>query len=175
MELIKKSGHFLLLLGVLIVTLLALNLMRAQQAVPGSTSVQAVQPLYTCNQFATATGAANTAVTATLTPPAGQFLYICSIYISTANNAAVTPAAGPAPIFTTTNLQNNLVWWGDNSGGCFVSACAAGTTGVMVKVTDNVYPLLLKTQTSGTAFTIVTSAGQSTQSVRINVTGFFAP
>jgi hypothetical protein len=150
------------------------RMMSAQQAVPGATPVQQAQPFYNCNQTATATGAANTAVTATLTPPAGQFVYICSIYISTANNAALTPAAGPAPIFTTTGLQNNLVWWGDNAGGCTSTACAAGTTGALVKVTDVIYPLLVKSNSSGTAFSIVTSAGQSTQNVRINVTGFFA-
>jgi hypothetical protein len=149
--------------------------LHAQQASPGATPVQQQQPFYNCNQTQTATGAANTAVTVTFTPPAGQFLYICSIYIVTASNAAVTPAAGPAPIFTTTNLQNNLVWWGDNAGGCTSTACAAGVTGALVKVTDTVYPLLLKTAAAGTAFTLVTSAGQASESVRINVTGFFAP
>jgi hypothetical protein len=137
----------------------------AQQTSAGATPVQQVQPLYNCNQTATATGAANTAVTATLTPPGGQFVYICSIYIATANNAAVTSAAGPAPIFTTTNLITNLVWWGDN---------AVTTTGTRVLVTDAVYPLLIKTAQPGVAFTIVTSAGQSTQNARINVTAFFA-
>lgn len=138
----------------------------AQQLVPGATQVQPVQALYNCNQTATATGAANTAVTATLTPPAGQYLYICSIEIHEAANAAVTAAAGPAPIFTTTNLATNLVWWGNNG---------TQTTGQNTPVLAAYYPLLLKTAVTGTAFTIVTSAGQSTDSVRINVTGFFAP
>lgn len=146
----------------------------AQVAAPGSTLVQPAQPLYTCNQTATATGAANTAVTVTLTPPAGQYVYICSVYIATANNAAVTPAAGPAPIFTTTNLTSNMVWWGDNAGGCSSSACVTGNTGYKVTVTDVVYPLLIKSASAGTAFTIVTSAGQATQNARINVTAFFA-
>lgn len=137
---------------------------RAQQSTPGATAVQQVQPLYNCNQTATATGAANTAVTATLTPPAGQFVYICSIYISLVANAAVTGAAGPAPIFTTTGLQNQLVWWGDNS---------SLTIGQLKPVTDIAYPLLVKTNATGTAFSIVTSAGQSTENVRINVTAFF--
>jgi hypothetical protein len=143
-----------------------LYVLRAQNPVPGATPVQPVQPFYNCNQQATATGAANTAVTATLTPPAGQYVYVCSIYIATANNAALTAAAGPAPIFTTTGLQNQLVWWGDNS---------VATTGTKVLVTDQVYPLLIKSNAPGTAFTIVTSAGQSTQNARINVTAFFAP
>ena len=176
MRIIRTRWLYPMLLAAFILTALTVGfVVHAQQPVPGATSTQAVQPLYSCNQFQTATGAANTAVTVTLTPPAGQFVYICSIYIASANNGAVTPAAGPAPIFTTTNLQNNLVWWGDNAGGCSSSACVTGNTGYLIKVTDSVYPLLLKSQTSGTAFTIVTSAGQSTQNVRIDVTAFFAP
>ena len=119
-----------------------------------------------CNVTTTATGAANTAVTATLTPPAGQYVYVCAIYISQAANAAVTGAAGPAPIFTTTNLPTNIVWWGNN---------ATQGTGLLTVVTDSTYGFPMKSQTPGTAFTIVTSAGQSTNSVRINVEAYFAP
>jgi len=119
-----------------------------------------------CNVTQTATGAANTAVTVTV--PAGgslMFFYVCSIDISMVANAAVTGAAGPAPIFTTTNLQNNLVWWGDNS---------SLTIGQQKQVVALSYvPFGLKTALSNTAFTIVTSAGQATQNVRINVTGFY--
>jgi hypothetical protein len=137
----------------------------AQVSSQNATLVQQAQPLYTCNQTATATGVANTAVTVTLTPPAGQYVYICSVYIAEATNAAVTVGAGPAPIFTTTNLPNNMVWWGDNS---------ALAQGVQKTLTDVAYPLLIKSNVPGTAFTIVTSGGQATQNVRINVTGFFA-
>ena len=119
-----------------------------------------------CNQTATATGAATTAaaVTVTLTPPDRQFVYICSIDITEVANAAVTGDAGPAPLFTTTNLDTNLVWVGDN---------ATQGTGWSKQVLSQVYAIPLRTATAGTAFTIVTSAGQSTQSVRINIVGFF--
>lgn len=137
----------------------------AQVAQPGATPVQSFQPLYVCNQTATATGAANTAVTATLTPPSGQYVYLCHIDISLVANAIVTGAAGPAPIFTTTNLPNNLVWWGDNG------SLTTGQLKPVVTIPFGVVPL--KSATAGTAFTIVTSAGQSTQSVRINVSAFF--
>lgn len=152
-----------------IVALIALGFflpLRAQQAIPGATPVQQVQPFTTCNQTATATSAGNGAAVATLTPPAGQYVYICSIYISEAINATVSGAAGPAPIETTAGLQNNMVWWGDNS------SLAQGT---FVKIVDDQFPLFLKSNASGTAFTITNSAGQSTQNIRINVTGFFAP
>lgn len=139
----------------------------AQVQAPGATYTQAAQPLYACTQTATATGAANTAVTATLTPPAGWYVYLCHIDIVEVANAAVTGAAGPAPVFTTTNLPTNLVWWGDNS---------TLTTGQMKPVlTLPVGVVPIKSATAGTAFTIVTSGGQSTQSVRINVSAFFAP
>ena len=120
-----------------------------------------------CDQTATATGLATTAaaVTVTLTPPVGQYVYLCSIDITEVANAAVTGAAGPAPLFTTTNLRTNLVWWGDN---------ATQGTGFHKIIVDKVFPIPLRSQTRGTAFTIVTSAGQSTQSVRINVSAFFA-
>lgn len=155
-------------LGFVAAAVLALPLLvAAQQPVPGSTPVQAFQPLYSCNQTATATGLGNATVTVTLTPPAGQFVYVCSIDIVEAANALVTVGAGPAPLFTTTNLPANLVWWGDNS---------ALTQGVMKNViTLSFTAVPLKSNAAGTAFTIVSTGGQSTQNVRINVTAFFAP
>lgn len=133
----------------------------AQQSV-----TQSASRLDACAVQATATGAANTAVTATATPAAGQFFYLCSVYIAEAANAAVTGAAGPAPIFTTTNLPTNLVWWGNN---------ATQLTGTLSVVVDSTFNPPIKSATAGTAFTVVTSAGQSTDNVRINVTGYFAP
>ena len=120
-----------------------------------------------CDRTATATGVATTAaaVTVTLTPNVDQYVYICAIHIVEVANAAVTGAAGPAPLFTTTNLATNLVWWGDN---------ATQGTGFHKIIVDKVFPIPLRTATRGTAFTIVTSAGQSTQSVRLNLVGFFA-
>jgi hypothetical protein len=137
-----------------------------QQIVPGSTPVQAWQPLYVCNQTATATGAANTAVTLTMTPPSGQYVYLCHVDISLVANAAVTGAAGPAPIFTTTNLPTNMVWWGTNE------TLGTGAMRPVIALPFGVVPL--KTATAGTAFTIVTSAGQSTETVRINASAFYA-
>lgn len=135
-----------------------------QAAVTGATPVQSVQPFYSCNLTQTATGAANTAVTLTMTPNGGECIYLCDLDISVAANAAVTGAAGPAPIFTTTNLPTNLVWWGTNE------TLGTGAMRQVVQKSWGVVPL--KTNTGGTPFTIVTSAGQSTMNVRINATGF---
>jgi hypothetical protein len=149
----------------LAVLLCVIGIVYAQQVVPGATAVQQVQPLFSCNQQNTATGLGNAAVVVTFTPPAGQAFYICSIHIAETANATVTVAAGPGPIFTSAGLQNALIWWGDNS------ALAQGVEKVLV---EEIFPIPLRAQT-GTAFTITTSAGQATQNVRLNVTGFFAP
>jgi hypothetical protein len=155
-----------LLRTLVVLLLIALPWAANAQQSSGVLVQQNATRLDACNVTTTATGAANTAVTATITVPAGQHFYVCYIHIAQAANAAVTGAAGPAPIFTTTNLQTNLVWWGNN---------ATQGTGLYTLVTDSTFGFPLKTLTPGTAFTIVTSAGQSTNSVRINVAGYFAP
>ena len=137
----------------------------AQQPIPGATAIQQFPPLYACDQTATATGAANTAVTASIPAQNGKYIYVCHVDIFEVANAAVTGAAGPAPIFTTTNLATNLVWWGDN---------ATQGTGWQKQITNNTWNTIpLKTAAPGTAFTVVTSAGQSTQSDRINISAFY--
>lgn len=133
-------------------------------AAPGTPVQQDAQDLKAAALQNTATGAANTAVTATIGAYVGGCIYVTDIHISQAANAAVTGAAGPAPIFTTTGLATNLVWWGDNS---------TVITGVQKVVLDHHFTNPLKVNPS-TAFTIVTSAGQSTHNVRINVLAYAA-
>lgn len=142
------------------------SFMVAQNGVPGTITQESPTSLRAPVFTTTATGAANTAVTVTAPGQSGLYFYLCGVYIATANNAAVTAAAGPAPIFTTTNLPTNLVWWGNNG---------IATTGLLQVVTDAQLPVCLKTAAPGTAFTIVTSAGQSTMNARINITGYYAP
>lgn len=147
--------------------LAALVLALASDAVAASgTPVQQDgQDLKAAKYEATATGAANTAVTATITGIPGACLYITDVYIAIVANAAVTGAAGPAPIFTTSGLPTNLVWWGNNT---------TLVIGDLKVVTDKHFANPLEVNSS-TAFTIVTSAGQSTESVRINVLAYAAP
>lgn len=137
----------------------------AQQLAPGATPVQSLQPLYSCDQAFTATGLGNATVTLTVPGQAGRVFYICAIDIQQIANAAVTGAAGPAQLFTTTNLVNNLVWWGSNT-----TLVIGATINVMVH-DYGVAPV--KTLLPGTAFTIVGTGGQSTLNVRMNVTGFY--
>ncbi len=153
--------------GLVISALLFGGYLHGQQALPtGGTLVQPAPPQYPCNQTATATSAGNGSAAVSFAAVPGQAFYICSIYISEVANAAVTGAAGPAPIFTTAGLQNNLVWWGDNS---------SLTVGQLKVVTDVTYPFGQVKAIPNTTFSITNSAGQSTQNVRINVTGFYGP
>ena len=133
----------------------------------GVTPVQPYQFAVACDQAFTATGAGNTTVTLTSgTPPAGTVFYVCTLDITEIANAAVTGAAGPAEVCTTTNLINNMTWWGENG---------TLTTGQMKPlIVQNWLPLALKSVTPGTAFTVACSGGQSTYNVRANMTGFFA-
>lgn len=129
---------------------------------------QSPSRLDSCTVEATATAASSAVATATVTPPAGQYFYVCSIYIVETINAAVTGAAGPQPIMTSTNLQNNLVWWGDNS--------QTFGAGALIPIANSRFGVPLKSQTAGTAFTIASNGGgQSTSNVRIQFTGYFAP
>lgn len=137
----------------------------AQQIAPGATPVQALQPLYSCDQAFTATGLGNATVTLTVPAQTGKVFYICAIDIQQIANAAVTGAAGPAQLFTTTNLVNNLVWWGTNT---------TLVIGAQVNVITHDYGVApLKTLLAGTAFTIVGTGGQATLNVRMNVSGFY--
>lgn len=138
----------------------------AQVAVPGSTPVQSFQPLYSCDQTFTATGAGNATTTVTSGAQTGKYFYLCHIDIVEAANGAVTGAAGPAPTCTTTNLLNNLVWWGENG--------TLGTGAMKPILTLAFGSVPLKTLQASVAFTVACSGGQAAESVRINMSGFFA-
>lgn len=141
--------------------------LHAQTPDPSATRVQQVQPLVVCDQSFTQTGAANGTVTATTgTPPGGTVFYVCTIDINEIANAAVTGAAGPAEVCATTNLPNNMTWWGSNA------TMTAGQLTPVITLSWGAYPL--KSTTGGTAFTIACTGGQSTYNVRVNMTGFFA-
>lgn len=129
---------------------------------------QSPTDLRACTMTATATAASNAAATATLTPPSGQYVYVCSIYIVETINATVTGAAGPKPVINTSGLSTNLVYWGDNS-----STLGAGG---LIKIADSRFGFPLKTSQPGVAFSVASDAsGQATSNIRIFITGYFAP
>lgn len=147
---------------------LLILLLLASQASAQVLTNQSPSDLRSCTAESTATAASNAVATVTLTPPAGQYVYICSIYIAEVINATVTGAAGPLPIMTTTGLQTNLVYWGDNS-----QTLGAGG---LIKIADSRFGFPMKTASPGTAFTIGSSGtGQSTSNIRMTITGYYAP
>lgn len=112
----------------------------------------------------TASGAGNTTVTCTLgPPPAGQFVYVHTCTSHEVANAAITGAAAPAGVLTTTNLPTNFIWSADN---------ATQGTGWQKEIMKEVWPNGLKTAQAGTSFTIAQTGGQSTQTFRINCAGW---
>lgn len=137
----------------------------AQQAAQGATPVQAFQPLYSCDQSFTATGVGNTTVTLTIPAQTGKFFYFCHLDINIIANGAVTAAAGPAEVCATTNMVNNMTWWGDNG------TYGTGQLKNVVTLQFGIAPL--KSLLAGTATTIACTGGQSTYNVRVNLTGFY--
>lgn len=150
---------------VLVCALLVPGVVSAQAQVPGATPVQAFQPMYACDQAFTATAAGNATTTATAPAQPGKVFYFCSVDIALIANAAVTGAAGPALACTTSNLINNLIWWGTNE------TLGTGAMRAVTNLSFGVVPL--KSLVAGTATTIACSGGQSTYNVRVNITGFY--
>lgn len=134
----------------------------AQQSGSPTRVQQDPQMLTACNQTATATGAGNTSVVATLAPGGGNYVYICMIEVEIGANGAVTGAA-VVQACTTAGLATNLVFEGDNS---------SLTTG-QVKIQPYYFAQPLKTSAPGTSFTVTCSGLQSTQTVRVNLAGYY--
>jgi hypothetical protein len=118
--------------------------------------------LTACNQFATATGAGNTSVAPSLNPGGGNYVYVCMIDIEVGANAAVT-GAGVVQGCVTAGLSTNLTFSVDNS------TLTAG----QLKVQPYYFAQPLKTSSPGTTFTVTCSGLQSTQTVRVNLSGYF--
>lgn len=153
-----------------IVTLITLigyvGAVKAQQYNLAQLTQQSATTLTAAAVECTATGAGNTTVTCTLgPPPAGLYVYVTNCTAHQVANAAVTGAAGPAGVFTTTNLQTNLIWYADN---------ATAGTGARTEAMKELWPNGLKTAAPGTSFTLAQTGGQSTQTMRINCAGYFA-
>src|SRR5262245_56603527 len=107
------------------------------------------------------------AVTATITPPAGQFVYINSIEANAFAQAGAAPTFGTAASLTTTNIT------GTPTFGVFpMQAQAAGNS-----IANFFYSLAgngLKSSAPGTAVTVV-SPSVSNVGWHIAICGYFAP
>ena len=106
---------------------------------------------------------ASSAATITITPPSGQYVYIVGADISNCGDATGVTAAATTNI-TTTNL-NGLTWLmgsGTGAGACVTPPF------------PNFGPGGLKSAQAGTAVTFVLPTFATHQTIRLNVTYFFA-
>lgn len=127
----------------------------AQQAQPATLVQQTATHLEAATRIDTSV---TSAATITLTPNAGESVYIQEIDISNCAGGSAVTAAAPTTI-TTTNLVGSPVYTigsGSSAGLC--------TQTLIVQ-----YPFMLKAQTTGTAVTLVLPTFATNQTLRVNV------
>jgi hypothetical protein len=108
--------------------------------------------------------------TITITPPAGQYVYLCELDVhSCAGASAIT---GAAPLFvTSTGLGANNPQWMLPTGGNGVTANNAGSCYDQ----NYFYPGGLKSAATGTNVTIVGPTSATNQTVNVNAIWYYAP
>ena len=104
--------------------------------------------------------------TITITPPAGQYVYICEVDTLECNGASAITAA--APLFvTTTGLGGNPQ---------YMVPVGPATAGVCMPAQIYLYPNgALKSAASGTNVTFVGPTAVTNQTINLNVVYYFAP
>ena len=104
-------------------------------------------------------------LTITLTPPAGQYVYITGMYFEVAPNAT---AATSNTLWTSTNLTGSPQWL----TGTTTAAAANPSAPYFI---NEVYPTALKSTVAGTAVTIVPSATTASAFICAHAVGYFNP
>ena len=155
----KKCIHIaLVLLGVLIGSDVF------AQNVPGTLTQQSPTRLDAVTNCSTGTGAASAAVTVTVIPPGGQFVYVTYLDVTNYVSAAETGNAAPN-LITITGIQ----------GAPVVSMATAGAT--VGSVADRYlayFTIPIKGVTAGTNYVITTPAVTGAL-WRVNTCYYFAP
>lgn len=119
--------------------------------------------LNACTAF-NSTAAVNVQVTVTLTPPAGQYVYVCGIDVAISQNATSTVATNAT--YTSTNLGPSGNTWGWK----FSLAAVANTS-----LTQAFYfTQPLKSTAPGVAVTVVSPAAAAQTAYSTNVYYYFA-
>lgn len=120
------------------------------------------------NGFTTA--ACNTvntsAPTLTITPPAGQFVYLTNVSIDITTDATGTSAT---TYLSSTNITGSPVW----SLATLTVAAAVG--GMNARQINETYNPPLKATAAGTAVTLVQSAAAAHNIFCVRATGYYAP
>lgn len=130
--------------------------------VAAPTVIQQVQKDLTACTPISATAAINNTVTLTLTPPSGQYVYLCNLVVGISNNATGTVAS------------TNLTFTSTNLGGWLWKFSDVGTANVTTQspfVTSTRW--LLRSQVAGTAVTIVSPAVNAQAAYNINAAYYF--
>jgi hypothetical protein len=144
---------------------------RAQTAVQQSAQKLDAASFYAQNAGGVTTCTASNSTVAnntiTITPPAGNYVYLTGLYIqvSPANTTGAASAAG----FTSTNLTGSPVW--------LVNEIAWGTTAPALSMFElqEVYPTAIKSTVAGTAVTILPSATLASAIVCLHAVGYYSP
>ncbi len=104
-------------------------------------------------------------LTITITPPAGQYVYLTGIYFEGLANAT---GATSTTVFSSTNLTGSPAWLVP------FTATAAANPSAYVNVSE-VYPTAMKSTVAGTAVTIVPQATSASAFICAKAIGYFSP
>jgi hypothetical protein len=105
--------------------------------------------------------AINTLVTLTVTPPAGQYVYLCGWDYQVATNGTAT-------------AQSNVKWTSTNLGGLAVEYSTPATANTTI-VGTYYFNVPIRSATPGTAITIVSPAIAAQNAYSANAYYYFAP
>lgn len=115
------------------------------------------------NCTTTQVSAAN--LTITITPPAGNYVYLASVTAEQGSNATGAAAASVAAL-STTNLTGAPAWLLDTN---------TGSQSISSQVVNQVFPTGLKSTSAGTNVTIVPTATLASTYVCIQAAGWYSP
>jgi len=104
-------------------------------------------------------------LTATITPPAGNYVYLTGVYFEVAPNAT---AATSNTLWTSSNLTGSPQWL----TGVTAAAAANPSSPYFI---NEVYPTAIKSTVAGTAVTIVPSATTASTFICMHAVGFYNP
>jgi hypothetical protein len=133
----------------------------AQQA--QGTPIQQIATRLDACTVANATAVINNAVTLTITPPAGQYVYLCGIDLTVSNDATGAVVA--------TNLQ----WTSTNLGAWKLTYSMAGTANTIGLQYQSTFNAIMKSAVAGTAVTIVSPAANAHAVYNVNAYYYYAP